>query len=263
MAQQLVVALDGAEVVAPRVAVALRIQHLGVVLVDGAVYVAALILDVVVERVRDLATRDVAREVPHKAVVYGHRRHWRRERIVAAAQQAQLLFDQTARHVHEAVDGRGFRAVLTVLGAVGDRRIGGIGVGLVAQHHVQVGHAAGNQQQRVVGRRIVHRGQALDAELDAAPEYCLVDLDEAVVVEVEAVHWHVAAPTRAGLAHHADHGVDLAVGERTEGDLRAFDAAARRALCEGIDVAYNALDPAFGQLRYGPVAPLVGPGLGL
>ena len=72
-------------------------------IIDSAGNVAVLITDVVVEGVGHFAAIDVAGEVPDEAVVNRMRLHARQLRTVAPAQEAQLLFEQRCRLVHEAM----------------------------------------------------------------------------------------------------------------------------------------------------------------
>ena len=160
MPQQAVVGRHRRQVVPPGVAVALREEDPGVELVDVAVEV--LVGDVVGQRVGDLA---VARgEVPEEPVVDRPRRSVG-VRVVATAQQRELLVEQRIELVLEGEDGRRERAVDVAAGAEADHRVLGVGVGLVAEQGVEVGDPRRDEEQRLVGRRVVDRRRAVDRQV--------------------------------------------------------------------------------------------------
>ena len=67
--QQPIVVLDGAQIMAPGVAVALRIEGCGIRFADGARHAAILAADIVIQGVSDFAARDVSGKVPNQPVI--------------------------------------------------------------------------------------------------------------------------------------------------------------------------------------------------
>ena len=90
MFEQPVVAFEGVEIVPPGVAVALGIRLRRGFCVDDRLIGP---LDIVVHGVGDLAGRDALCEIPHQPVETGGLVDARRQRAVAAAQEAQLFVE--------------------------------------------------------------------------------------------------------------------------------------------------------------------------
>ena len=259
MPEERIVALHCGEVVAPRIAVALRIELLGVIDVDDAVRLrrilgvgcAALVPDAVVLHVRHLAAHDVGREVPGETVV--ERRLPRKDRAlpalgvlrrhVASAQEAEFLLEQVLALVHEREHGAFSGIVNASLRTEVDRRVERVGHSLVAEGGVELRDASRRHLERKrqrLGRHIV----VVDRKLLGLVENGLVDRDETAFVQSLHVERDVAVVRLARLLQDRKLGVDFVVEEIA--DL----------LIERIDRLQDALDPAFGKLGRTPVGPL-------
>ena len=259
MPQQRVVALHGGKIVAPCVAVALRIELLRVVDVDDAVRLrgvggigrAALVADAVVLHIGNLTAHDVGREVPGETVV--ERRLPRENRIlparlvlrghVASAQEAKLLFKDVLALVHEREDGTVGRIIHAGTGAEIDRRVERVGHRLVSERGVEFRDAARRHLQRE-RERFRRDLLVVDRKLLRLVEHRFVDRDQAAFVERFEIERNVAVVRLARLLEDRKFDVDLVVEEIA--DL----------LVERIDRLQNALDPAFRQFRRRPVRPL-------
>ena len=238
VAQEPVVTVERAQVMAPRVAVPLRIEDRRLRTVDRGVVAD----DLVVHRVGHLAGGDALGEVPVQAVVGGRQMQRRRQLVGPAAQQGQFLVAQVGQQVVEAeerraqcpeIDGPHRKAVAVVgVAAEPDGRIQRVGIGLVAEQHVEVVQAGGGQHQLLVGGGIV------DAQRQAhgfrLVQNGLVELDQADAVQVVLVERDVALVRRPRLLDHADRGFGGIVVEILH------------ALREGRDVVEHALHPALG-----------------
>ena len=240
--QQAGVALERGEVVAVGVAVALGEHALGVGRIDFAVAggAARFFADVVIGGVERFARVDAAGEVPVEAVVGGRDRNAGREKIVATAQEGELLVEHT---LHLAFEGEARGVDLGAGGAAIDRDggVGRVGVGLIAEEGVEVVQVTGREQEGVVGRRIVVPG--IDADGLSAVEHRLVDFDQSEAVDIGEAEGDVALPAFSGLGqqrHIGVHRIVVQVGD---------------ALVEGIDPGQHPLDPSFDQLRGHPARP--------
>ena len=259
MPEERIVALHCGEVVAPRIAVALRIELLGVIDVDDAVRLrrilgvgcAALVPDAVVLDVSHLAAHDIGGEVPRQTVV--ERRLPRKDRAlpalgvlrrhVASAQETELLLEQVLALVHEREHGAFGGIVHASLRAEVDRRVERVGHSLVSESGVEFRDAARRHLERKrqrLGRHIV----VVDREFLGLVENGLVDRDETTLGQRLHVQRNVAVVRLARLLKDRKLGVDLVVEEVA--DL----------LVEGIDRLQHALDPALGELGRAPVGPL-------
>ncbi len=166
-----------------------------------------------------------------------------REKIIAAAHQRQLLFEQRRDLALEGKHRGGHGTVGLVLGANADSGVGRVGGRLIAEHHVKVVEITGGQQQRVVGRPIIIAG--INAQRAAAAQDRFIDLNQAMAVQRVRIQRDVSLPAMAGLLDDAGVGVDGVV-EQIAG-----------ALIERIDARQHSLNPALSQLRPAPGGPLI------
>ncbi len=141
----------------PGIAVALRVERAGVVLVDEAVGV--LVVDVVVDVVGGFA--EALGVVPEHPVV---------DRValaeIGAAQQRQFLVQQVGLHVLEGVGEGGDACEAESVVRDRDGRVLRIAVGLAGQQFIEHGQAGGGEQQRLVDAVGAHRiAGVVDREL--------------------------------------------------------------------------------------------------
>ena len=247
--QEPIIILDGAEIMAPGVAVALGIKHPRVCFRDAAGNRPILFANIVVERVGHFPAVDAAGEIPDQPIVKWICRDRWQARIIPAAQQSQFFFHQRRGLIHEAKDRSRGRAINMVVRAKGDGRVRRIGESFVAQEHVKIPQPSGGQEQRVVGRSVIDTGRSVDAQALPPAQNGFVRFDQAEIVRRSRIQSHRTAVGRAGLADHADDRVDLVVLVRAE------------PLLERIDPAHHPLHPAFGEHGRRPVAPTHGIGL--
>ena len=211
----------------------LREHDPGIELVDHAVVV--LVADVVGLLVGNLAV--TGGEVPEQSVVDRARRD-RAVGGVAAAQQHQLFVQQCGELVLEIEYARRQRE-LAAIGGDTNRRILGIGEGLVAQQRVKIDQARGDQQDGIVGRPEIDRRRAIDRQLQRPPHDRGVGLDQAQRIEVVRiiVECDRTLEALAELDQHAGVVVGRGLSEVLDPRL------------ERIEPVEHALDPAFGELR--------------
>ena len=69
------------------------------------------------------------------------------------------------------------RAIGFIVSAKRNGGILGIRISLVAQEHVQIREPAGRQEQRIVGRAVIDRRRARDAQAQSALQHRFVGLD--------------------------------------------------------------------------------------
>ena len=239
MAEQVVLQLRRREIVTPRVAVTLREKNHAVAHVDEAV--AVDVGDVVIHRVGRFALG--VREIPEQAVE--HRRAVVR---VLAAQQCQLLVNQRRDLVleckhsgrHRTVAGTRAGQIVAAAAAETNRRIQRVGVSLVAEQQIKIADARGGELQRVGNRRAGDGRGKIDAQVFAAIQDRGVERDEADVLDdvLVRVQRHGAGIRRAELLN--DGGVSRRGARREIADARLVR----------IHGAQDALDPAFGELRF-------------
>ncbi len=248
VAQETVVDLQRAQVVSPRVAVALRVTLGCRVFVDRH---SVRALDVVVDGVSDFARIDAFGEVPHKAVVVRGVGYTRRQfGHPPSTEQSEFFVQERRNLVVEAEKRRGKRAVVDGedTGAVDhdvrsepDGRVECVGHGLVAQQHVQGIQPSGGEQELLIGRG------GVDAEIQAQAlggvEDGVVDLDQSGVFGGLHVERYVTFVGLSGLLEHARlhlHRVLIQVPH---------------ALLERRHGIQHALDPSFGEIELRVVAP--------
>ena len=137
--QEEVIGLQGRQIVAPCVAVALGIQDAPVGLVDETVLV----------RVGNVVRKSVGGfalafgEIPHQPVVGRTRAGF-----LHSSQEGQFLGKKVRQLVLEGEDGGGQMAVFHAVASEPDGGIQGVRVGLVAQQHVEVRYLGCGLQQR-------------------------------------------------------------------------------------------------------------------
>ena len=236
---------------APGVAVALRVHALGVLGIDVSGGVGGDAVDAVVAGVGDFAAVDAVGVVPDEAVVYGGDGDGRLGAVVAPAQEGEFLFQQARDLVLEAEERgveRGVAVVPAIFAGAGvdaDGRVLRVGVGFVAEDHVELVEARGGEEEGVVGVGVGEAG--VEGEREGAVEDGLVDLDEAGFVDGVFVEGDGAFVGRAGLL---DDGLAEAGGVRRHVVV---------ALVVRVDGGHDALDPA-GRERGDPGAPVGGGG---
>ena len=235
VAEEPVVAGERGEVVAPGVAVALRILGGGAVDVEDAVAGA----DSVVGDVGRLALGEALGEVPGEAVVerrLGHAREGRRGR--AAAQERQLLVEERGDLVGEGEGAGGERLPVV---ARRDERVLRVRIRLRAEERVELAHARLRQQELLGHVDVVAAGR--DEQRLGAVEDGLVELQQPDLGEVVVVERDVALIGAADLLEHREPDVARVVVE------------VLHALGEGRERVEDALEPPFGELLVGPRAP--------
>ena len=232
----------------------LRKHPLGVRSVDDAVGRGAtgFFADVVIYLVDGGSGDDATRVIPIQPVVGWRDGDARAEEIVATTQKREFFLEHSGDLTFER---KMRRAHITGGIAVvdGDGGIDGVGVGLVAVEGVEIGEITGDEEEGVVGARVVVTG--IDRHIFGAVEDGLVDFDEAKIIDVFEREGDVALPALAGLGEHTHVGVDGVVIEIAT------------ALFEGVDGVEDALDPAGDELGWHPAGPggaghVVGGGLG-
>ena len=235
IAEESVVARQRREVVAPGVAVALRILHRRAVDIEYAVACA----DAVVGDVRRLALGDALREVPGEAVVerrLGHARELRCRR--AAAEERQLLVKERGNLVRER-EGSG-RELLSVRSG-GDERVLRVRISLRAEQRVELAHARLREHELL--RHVDVVAARRDEERLRAVEDGLVEFQKTHFGEVVVVERDVALVWTADLLEHREPDVARVVVE------------VLHALRERRERVEDALQPSFCELFVGPPAP--------
>ena len=240
--EQLVITLERGEIVAVGVAMALGEHALGVGGIHHAILGAAagFFLDVVIGGVEHLAAVDAAGVVPPQAVVGGGDAGAGIDEIIAALEQGEFLVERAG---HLALEGETAGVHLGGRAGVvdGDRRVGGVRVGLVAEDGVEIVQIPGGEDERGVGRVEVDAGA--DGEALAAVEHGFINFNQADLVDIVEIQRNIALPAFSGLGEQGDIGVDRVAGQITH------------ALVEGVDLGKHALDPTFHQDRRGPAGP--------
>ena len=148
MLQELVMGFECGEVVAPGVAVSLRIERQCIRLIHETV--AVEVGDVVGHHVGDFP--QALGEIPEEAVV---------DRPAVAlrhtAQQGQLLLEQRGHLVLKGEHGSGHAPEIAgkvhVIVTEPDGGVLGIGIGFIAEQHVEIGQARGGEQQGALDAR--------------------------------------------------------------------------------------------------------------
>ena len=246
-----VVGGEGGEVVAPGVAVALRVHALGVGGADLAGGVGGVAANGVVAGVGDLAAVDAVGVVPDEAVVDGGDGDGRLGGVVAAAQEGELFLQEARDLVLEAEERGVERGVAVVpaggagAGVDGDGGVHGVGVGLVAERHVELVEARGGEEEGVVAVGVGDAG--LEGEREGAVHDGLVDLDQPRAVHGVGFERHGALVGRAALL---DDGL---------GEAGGVFGHVGEALVVGVEGGHDALDPA-GCEGGDPGAPVGGGG---
>lgn len=238
--EQRPIAAQRGEVVAVSIAMTHRVEDGGVGGVDDAVVI--FVLDVIVEGVDDFTGGNAVGVVPKEPIIDRRQGDPRGERVVSAAQQAEVLLQQSGDFPLEAKQGGGDVAVGRVVGTDADGGVEGIGPSVVANIQIQVAEFAGGQEEGVIGGAVVDAG--VDAQSLALVQHGFVDLDEAQIGEALRVKGHVPFPPMAGLLDDAAAGINRVVEK------------VGRGLVERIDPLKHALDPALGQLGRGPGRPI-------
>ena len=146
---------------APCIAVSLRIQRRGLRTIDRDVVAR----DLVVHGIGHFAGGDALGEVPIEAVVGGRQREGGRQRVGTAAQQGELFVTQVGHQVVEAEErgaqgpvihvAHGEAIAVVEVAAETNGGIQRVGIGFVAQQHVEIVQARSGQQQLLVGGGVV------------------------------------------------------------------------------------------------------------
>ena len=171
--EQCIITAQRCEVMTIGVAVGHRIHNRPVVGVHNTVPV--LIGDVVVLLVNGLARADALGEVPDKAVINRRGLDPGNQDVVAPAIQSQLLLQERGFLAHKREKRGGNGSVGGVIRADADGGVGGVGPGLVADHHIKVADISGGHEQGLIGGTVIVA--RINAHGTAALQDGLINLD--------------------------------------------------------------------------------------
>ena len=240
--EQFVVALNGGEIMAVGIPVTLGEHPLRIGRIHHPVGRAAarLVGNVVVHRIQRLARIDAPGIIPDQTVVNRTDGDPGGLAVITPAQKHQLLFED-ARGLAFEGKARGAHFGRHATRIHGDGGIGGVGIGLVAQNHVEIVQVAGGQEERIVRRPIVVA--RIDADGLGPVQQRFVDFNQAEIVDAGEAERDIAFPALARLGEQADIRADGVAPEVTH------------PLVEGVDAREHPLHPAFDQLRVRPPRP--------
>ncbi len=251
IAQEAVVARERAQVVAPRIAVTLRILLGRVLRINVRILVGRV--DVVVDGVGDFARRDAAREVPDEAVVV---RICFNRRIVfacAATQEGQLLIEQSRNLVIKTEELRSCRAIrCDGRGCIGrraksNRRIESIRIRIVAKNRVHIRQTFRRKQELFIDVRVIHTCARTHRNRHrfGLIEKRLIKLDQTDRRKIILIERDIARVRRARRLKHR------------RGCLRGIFIKVGHTLRVRRHIVDDALNPALGQGRPTPIAPRI------
>ena len=240
--QECIITAERGQVVAVGVAMTLRVKQRRIRRADHAI--AIHVLDIIIEGINRLTRVDAASIIPHQPIIDWVHFRAGLERVVAAAQEGQLFVEHGSELAFERKEGGADIAVgPAAVRREGNGGVGRIRVSLVADDHIEVGEVAGGEEQGIVGRPVIDRRGAFDAEHFAAAQNRFVDFNEPHFIDIGEIEGDVALPAPARLLHQTHIGVDRIAKE------------VRHPLLEGIDARESPFDPALRQLRLHPLRP--------